>query len=491
MAISQNKYINIVSAVGGTETVRQRDLMGRVFTTNYLAPVGQVIEFTGGSVIALENIGDYFGITSDEYKFAEKYFQPNKKGVAPQKISFGGFSTSNTPAMIIGVRGVKLADIQAITAGTLSVTVDGVDKSYTAINLSSAADLAGVATALTAVVTSDGLEVEYESTTGRFNLKTVATGEEEVLSVAKGTVAELLGWTDGVGIIVEGADGGTAVETVADSAGLSNNFFSFCFIGATLSNSDIEGLAEWTSAQNVKYLFSLGVNPTNVETIQSLVSSYDGVALTLDIYDEMAEFMPMSRIASIDYTKPNAAISMFYQQFNGVKASVNKTSVAQDYDSIRVNYYGATSQAGEDVLFYQNGVLQGSITDMGVYANEAWLKDAFITKILNLRLGLDTLPANNVGVGLVLASMMDVINLSLYNGVTLPGKTLSSTQKAYITQLTGDSDAWMKVQGNGYYLSADLVKYTENEVEKYKVSFLYVYSKGDSINYVDGRDIMI
>jgi len=128
---------------------------------------------------------------------------------------------------------------------------------------------------------------------------------------------------------------------------------------------------------------------------------------------------------------------------------------------------------------------------MGVYANEAWLKDAFITKILNLRLGLDTLPANNVGVGLVLASMMDVINLSLYNGVTLPGKTLSSTQKAYITQLTGDSDAWMKVQGNGYYLSADLVKYTEDNVEKYKVSFLYVYSKGDSINYVDGRDIMI
>ena len=491
MAISQNKYINIVSAVGGTEAVRQRDLMGRVFTTNYLAPVGQVIEFTGGSIIALENIGDYFGITSDEYKFAEKYFQPNKKGVSPQKISFSGFSASDTPAMIIGVRGVKLADIQAITAGTLSVTVDGVDKSYTAINLSSAVDLTGVATALTAVVTSDGLEVEYESTTGRFNLKTVATGAEEVLSVAEGTVAELLGWTNGVGIVVDGADSGTAVETVADSAGLSNNFLSFCFIGTTLSNSDIVELAEWTSAQNVKYLFSLGVNPTNAETIANLVSNYDGVALTLDIYDEMAEFMPMSRIASIDYTKPNAAISMFYQQFNGVKASVNKTSVAQDYDALRVNYYGATSQAGEDVLFYQNGVLQGSITDMGVYANEAWLKDAFVTKILNLRLSLDTLPANNVGVGLVLASMTDVINLSLYNGVTLPGKTLSSTQKAYITQLTGDSDAWMKVQGNGYYLSADLVKYTEDDVEKYKVTFLYVYSKGDSINYVDGRDIMI
>jgi len=160
MAISQNKYINIVSDVGGGETIRQRDLMGRVFTANYLAPVGQVVEFTGGSAVALENIGEYFGVTSDEYAFASKYFQPNKKGMSPQKISFGGVSTSDTSAMIIGVRGVKLADIQAITTGTLSLTVNGELKEYDSINLSSATSLNAVATALTAVVTSDGLEVE-------------------------------------------------------------------------------------------------------------------------------------------------------------------------------------------------------------------------------------------------------------------------------------------------------------------------------------------
>ena len=491
MAISQNKYINIISAVGGSETIRQRDLMARVFTTNYLAPVGQVIEFTGGSIIALETVGEYFGVTSNEYKFASKYFQANKKGTAPQKISFSGFTGTDTSAMIIGVRGVKLADLQAITTGTLSLVVNGTTKSYDSINLSSCANLTAVATALTTTVTSDGLVVEFESGTGRFNIKTVATGEDQALGFAEGTVAELLGWTENRGVLVDGYDAMTAVETVVESEGLSNNFFSFCFLGATLSSTDITAIAEWTSNQNVKYMFSIGVDSTNAETVQELVSTYDGVALTLDIYNEMGEFMPMSRIASIDYTKANAAISMFYQQFTGVEPSVNKTSVAKAYDALRVNYYGATSQGGQEVSFYQNGLLQGSIADMGVYANEAWLKDAFITAILNLRLGLDTLPANNTGVGLVLASMMDVVNLSLYNGVTLSGKTLSSTQKAYITQLTGDTDAWMKVQGNGYYITADLVKYTEDNVEKYKVSFLYVYSKGDSINYVDGRDILI
>lgn len=483
MAISQNKYINIISAVGGSETIRQRDLIARVFTTNYLVPAGQIVEFSGGLTNALESVGEYFGITSDEYKFAAKYFQVNKKGTAPQKISFAGYATEARSAMVIGTKTPVLANLQAITTGDLTIG----ENEYTNINLSSATNYADVATLITAVITSDGYAMSYDAINGRFVLSTVATGSEAVLGAVSGSVAVALS----LGIATDGVDAATALETVVASAGLSNNFFSFCFLDVALSNNDIEAIAEWVNGQNVKYLFSLAVTPDNAESIQGLVKSYDGVALTLDLYDDMAEFMPMSRIASIDYTKANAAISMFYQQFAGVEPSVNSTLDANTYDALRINYYGATSQAGQEVAFYQNGLLQGSITDMGVFANEAWLKDAFITAVLNLRLGLDTLPANNTGVGLVLATMMDVVNQSIYNGVTLPGKTLSSTQKAYITQLTGDTDAWMKVQGNGYYITADLVKYTENDVEKYKVSFLYVYSKGDSINYVDGRDIMI
>ena len=487
MAISQTKYINITSAAGGGSIVAQRDLMGRVFTTNELVPVGQIIEFSGGLVSAKESIGSYFGLTSDEYAFAEKYFQVNKKGTAPQKLGFARFVDTASGAYLLGKKGVKLSDLQAITAGTFVITVNDVEKTYSALNFSSATSMADVATAMTTAMTSDGLVVTYD-TSGRFKVATSATGSEQTLSLATGTVAEALGMTNG--ILSDGGDAETALECVVKSTGLSNNFFSFCFLN-TISNSDIAELAAWTHGQNVNYLFSVAVNETNAETIQGLVETYDGVALTLDIWNEYGEFMPMSRIASVDYTRANAAISMFYQQFAGVTPSVNDTDVAAAYDALRVNYYGETAKGGISFPFYQNGVLQGSITDMGVYANEAWLKDSFVTDILNLRLAVDTLPANNVGVGMVLSALMETVNLSLYNGVTMPGKTLDSVQKSYITQITGNTDAWMAVQGNGYYLDANVEKYTENNVEKYKVSFLYVYSKGDSINYVDGRDILI
>ena len=494
MAISQNKYINIISAVSNSDSVRQRDLIARVFTDNILVPVGSIVEFSGGATVALEQVGDYFGLSSAEYRFASRYFQPNKKGVAPRKIGFSGYTGVATPATMIGKKGVTLSEIRAVTAGTFSMNIISGETttplSYSDINLSAVTSLAGAAEALNAIVSNDGITFSYDAVLGRFYLQTVATGDGLGVSPAAGTLAVVLGMTQAEAQGYEGADAMTAVETVANATEISNNFFSFCFL-PDLTYGDLQALAQWTSAQNVKYMFSVQATASNVRNIVSMVEGNNGVAVTLDQYNADGAFMPMSRIASIDYNKPNAAISMFYQQFEGVSPSVADTKVATTLDGLKVNYYGQTSQAGQNVSFYQNGVLQGQISDMGVYANEAWLKDSFVAGLLNLRLALDTLPANNTGIGLVLATLMDTVNLSIYNGVTLPGKTLTTTDKAYITQLTGDENAWMRVQSAGYYITADLEKDTVNGVEQYKASFLYIYGKGDSINYVDGRDILI
>ena len=86
---------------------------------------------------------------------------------------------------------------------------------------------------------------------------------------------------------------------------------------------------------------------------------------------------------------------------------------------------------------------------------------------------------------------MNTINKALINGVVLAGKELTSTQKAYITTITGDEDGWIAVQNAGYRLSAEIEQYEEYGITKYKISFLFIYSKGDTINYVDGRDILI
>lgn len=485
MAISQTKYINIVSSIGGGSAVSQRELIGRVFTSNYLVPVNRVVEFGGGKSIALKSIGEYFGLTSDEYKFASKYFDfKTAANTEPQKLSFAKYNSSASDDMLISGKGFSLSALQAITAGTLSIYENGVEVVISDINFSSATSFTDIATLLTTAFDGQLGYCTYDATNGRFVLV-----DGSPLSYATGTVATAMKLTEGEAILTQASEAKTPLETVSESAEISNNFFSFCFLD-TLTQSEITAVAEWNDNQNVKYMYSLGVTEENYSAIQAAVKDYDGIALTLDKHDEHAEFMPMCAFAAVDYTKPNSIMDVFYKQFNATP-SVNKDSAVAIYDPLRINYYGTTQQAGQAVSFYQNGVLQGSIPSMTVYANEAWLKDSFITDVLNMRMGLDSLPANNTGISLVLSALMETVNLALTNGVVLAGKELDSTQKAYITTITGDEDGWIAVQNAGYRLSAEVEKYEEYGMTKYKISFLFVYSKGDTINYVDGRDILI
>lgn len=489
MPIAQTKYINIISTAGAMPSVSQRELIGRVFTSNYLVPVNSVVEFDGGASTALSEIGNYFGVNSAEYGFASKYFAfESKKGLKPKKIGFARYVTEDVPATVIGSKGITLTALQAVTDGTLTLKINGVESTFSAINLSSADSLTGVASAVSTAITDASVVCEYDVENARFLFETVATGDGNTLEVVGGTLQAVMGFVNA--IESDGANQTDAVSAVNGMSEISNNFFSFAFLD-TLAQQDIVALAEWTHNQNVRYMFSVTVNPENASTIQSLVKDYDGVALTLDIYNQHAGFMPMAAIAAVDYTRRNAAIDMMYQQFAGVSPSVSENSVAKTYDDIRVNYYGATQQAGNSVSFYQDGLLQGSISSMGVFANEAWLKDAFFTQLLDLRLGLDTLPASTTGKALVMNVMAEIIEQALFNGTILVGKTLTATQKAYITQITNDPDAWLTVQSAGYWLDAKIVQETVNGVAKYKISYMLVYSKGDSINFIDGSDILI
>lgn len=481
MAISQSKYINIVSSLGGGSSVAQRELIGRVFTSNYLVPVNKVVEFGGGKQNALSLIADYFGATSTEYAFANKYFNfETAANTAPQKISFARYVNVAAGATLIGKRNVKLAALQAITNGSLTIEIDGSDAELTGLNFSSAESFADVAS-LIDLSTYDG-SVAYEN--GRFVIEA-----QQSLSYATGNVAEALGLTQAEGILSEASEEKTPLETISESAEISNNFFSYCFLDA-LTVEDITAVAEWNDAQNVKYMASFGVTESNYASVQDAVKDYDGIALTLDKHAEHAEFAPMSAFAAVNYDKPNSSIDVFYKQFD-LTPSVTSNAERYVYDPLHINYYGTTQQAGQAISFYQDGVLQGSIPSMTVYANEAWLKDSFITDVLNLRMGLDSLPANNTGKSLVMSALMNTINKALANGVVLAGKELTATQKAYITTITGDEDGWIAVQNAGYRLSAEIEQYEEYGITKYKISFLFIYSKGDTINYVDGRDILI
>ncbi|MBR5012356.1 MAG: DUF3383 family protein, partial [Clostridia bacterium] len=277
MAISQTKYVNIVSSLGGGSSVSQRELIGRVFTSNYLVSVDTVLEFGGGKTNALSAIGEYFGLTSAEYKFAEKYFSfSTAANTEPKKIGFAKYNAIPSNAMLISGKGLSLSVLQAITAGTLTVSVNGSAVELTGINLSSATSFADIATLLTTAFNGAVDSCSYDSSNERFIIADATS-----LSYATGTVAEAMKFVEGEAILTAASDQKSSLATVSDSAELSNNFFSFCFL-ETLSTTSITDLAAWTDSQNVKYMYSVGVTESSYSAVREAVKDYDGVALTYD-----------------------------------------------------------------------------------------------------------------------------------------------------------------------------------------------------------------
>lgn len=489
MAIPQTKYVNIISAVGGQSQVSQRALMGRVFTDNDLLPYGAVVEFTG-----LDSVGSYFGTGSDEYKFASNYFgYTSRSGNVPQKISFALHSSAAKSARLYSkVKPATLAEIKSIVSASITFSIGGTEYALSGLDFSAATSFADVATvietALDAATTDTIADFSYDATLYRFVLSTDSTGADEVVGYATGELASVLGMTAGSNgaILSAGSNAESGLDALTTTTALTNNFYSFCFL--TDVSSELEDIAGWVNAQNVRYMWSLGVSKETASSTATALANFDGVGISLG---SDVVYLPMAIAAAINFELPNASVDFMYQQGVGISTIVTSEDDQKTYDALRVNYYGSTQQAGNLISFYQDGKLLGSISSMGVFVNEAWLKDALFTNLLNLRMSLDSLPANETGLSYVKISMQEVIDKAQMNGVISAGKTLDATQKIYIAQITGDKNAWMAIQSVGYWLTASVEKYLENGTEKYKATYLLVYAKGDSINYVDGKDILI
>lgn len=87
MAISFKKYIDITSGVGGGAGVRDRDLITRIFSSNSLIPANSFLELDSA-----DDVANYFGSNSEEYKRATFYFGWVSKNISrPKKISFARF----------------------------------------------------------------------------------------------------------------------------------------------------------------------------------------------------------------------------------------------------------------------------------------------------------------------------------------------------------------------------------------------------------------
>jgi hypothetical protein len=500
MSISFKRYIDIVSGVGAGAAVRLRELIGRLFTVNPLLPTKSFIEFDDA-----DSVGLYFGYTSAEYLRALFYFGwVSKLTTRPNKISFARWADADTAPRAYGVPVTQqLSDWTGVTDGGLILTLGADTNAIGPLDFSAAVDLAGVATIIQTAVRAEtgamwtAAAVTYDPIRGSFNFVGGVTGNAVIVvePPATGTditVEGFLGWGAGA-ILSDGVVAETPTQAISESADASTNFGSFTFI-APLTLDEVTTLGAWTHAQNNRFMFSVPVEYVDAEDYADALSGFSGVGLTLvGVANEYPELAPMMIMAASDFTRPNSAQNYMYQIFN-LTPSVTTDARANELDPLRVNYYGETQTAGQKIRFYQRGTLQGGpqdAIDMNVFANEVWLKDYLGALLMELLLNLPALSADEQGRGYVLTTIQVGVDQALDNGVILIGKTLTNTQRVFITNITGEKDAWQQVQTIGYWLNVAITSEVVDDRTEYTATYILVYSKGDAIRKIEGTHTLI
>ena len=155
-SVSTSKFVNIIPQL----IVAQGsgfELNGLLLTKNITLPIGQVYSFTSASAVS-----DYFGSNSSEYAFAVGYFKGNKgKTKIPPKLLITNYLLTTQAGWLRGAEITStIAEIKAITDGSLNITIGGTALTLTGLNFSTANSFSDVATIIqTAIRNSEDVSI--------------------------------------------------------------------------------------------------------------------------------------------------------------------------------------------------------------------------------------------------------------------------------------------------------------------------------------------
>jgi hypothetical protein len=237
-AIPASQIVNVnpgVVSAGGTALA----LSGLLLTTSTRVPIGTVASFPTAAAVAT-----YFGGASVEAAEANVYFAGFDNSAAkPGAMLFAQYPTlaQGVPAWVRGasVATMTLAQLQALTPGTITVTVNGVLVTSGTINLSAVASFSAAATAIqtalaaydavttAAIAATTTLSVTGSITGSILTVTVLGAGSVQVGAVLAGTgvtagtqiLQQLTGTANGVGTYLVSASQSVGSGTITGSYG--------------------------------------------------------------------------------------------------------------------------------------------------------------------------------------------------------------------------------------------------------------------------------
>lgn len=477
--------------------------------TNPLIPTSKKwMEFSGAN--AVSDYGAYCGKSGTEYEQLQKYFGfVSKGGNAPEKVVVARWYKEDTAAFIKGKRlNTTVLELNGITDGSFKITLDGVKKEISGLDFSSETSFSGIASVVQTAMQTDfsGSTVAYNSITGGFIITSATDGVDSstggVEAGETGTdVSEMLGLIGAE--LSQGVDAETYRDFCdrmyhANSAGFSITTYE------TLSESDKVNAVAWLQqnlgGQSYNTRYKLVFNETDKTTAKALSSTLDGLGYTgfVICYDPNGEWvntLDCAIGATIDYNVDNGAINFNFQPAVGYTAitslgsvvdyqqGLTNSSLMQELDDAKISCVYSVGFGNQEAVYYGSGLMAGSFGTEATQVDESALEQAIQVAVLNGMTSLNKVPLRGEDAKDLISSMVaSPIGDFVKNGVIAQGGTLTSTERASISQATGSANAADALEMVGYYYM--IYDLTEEDILNRRARVLICYLAAGAVNKV-------
>jgi hypothetical protein len=453
MTIPASEIVQInpgVLSSGGTPLA----LNGVILSTNILLPTDSIMSF--GSAAA---VSSFFGAASSEYAASQNYFLGfDNSTLKPGRLYFAPYVEDDRAAWLKSgsLAGLSLTQLQAFS-GVLIVTVDGVVKTSSSINLSAATSFSNAATLIEAGFTGGALTVAWNAVNSTFVITSTTSGDTSTISYGSGSIAASLKFTSATGALLsQGQDESTPGATMDSIVMLSQNWVSF----TTMFEPSLDDkllFAVWANAQNQRYCYVAW--DTDAQAILNQSTTNFGYLVNFNSYDASVPVyntlklavLFLGIIASIDFSRTNGRITAAFKTQSGFTPTVTDAQIATNLLENGYSFYGAYATANDQFNFVYNGQMSGKWEWVDTFVNQVYLNSQFQLALLSLLTQVTSIPYNQSGYALIRTAMTDPINQALNFGSIRTGITLSESQKAQVNQQAGLEVASI-IEQQGYYL---------------------------------------
>ena len=464
----------VVSAAGSPSAQS-----GVILTQSSSVPYGSVVSFTSAAAV-----GAFFGLSSTEYQMATVYFNgPDNSSVKPGIIYFAPFAAAAIAGWLRSGVGLTLAAVNALSAGTLTVTIDGTARTTASLTPSGWASLSAAATAIAgALVTAGatGVTCVWDSNIKAFVITSGTTGILSSVTYGSGTLAIGLLLTQATSAVQSpGAVADTPNTAMANVIANTTNWAGFTTTFEPVTATKLL-FGAWVNTQSKKYFYAAWDTDANaIVTNTSTTFGYQVGALNYDavlpigvhaawviaagttalIAVQNVAAFALGYAASINYNTPNGRAAIAFKSQLGLQTTVGDKASKDALKSNGYSYYGYYGEGATMDSWFYDGAVTGTFKWLDSFVNQIHYSSLLRVTGVNFLRVLNAAPYNQKGYAALKQALINGAIDSPTNqgcmkqfGALQAGVTLSPTQIIAINTGAGNDQAASIVVQEGYYL---------------------------------------